>query len=974
MKRYLITILVFALVLGANAQELRDYFLACDPEEFAYLLQHPEENQPVVCAVEYEGQTWEDATLSLRPGPYLQETKKSFVLDFSPEDPFLERDEMILSAQWNDPTFSREYLAYDLFRRAGLPAPECWFVRLYVNGDYMGLYLDLEVLDERFLLRAGLPQESSIYRAEEPGCLLRYEEPFQDLWVKVTYAETGYYDLANLALWLETVHDEYFFDQLWERFSQEELPRFIAVNALIGNRSTYYDHYALEHDLNPGGIWRLLPWEADSCFVYADDYEEPDYFRCGNPLLSDTNVLINRCFRRDDTRSLIADQIQNLSDSLFTEEYYQALTDSLASLLLDAVTQDTAKPFTVDDFLNGLAAIPGDVSGRRAALSEQLDHQPLPFDLNPALLTPGGVYFSWDQTRIADGSPVGYVIEIASDAGFTQDVVSLDAGAATSFIYSDISAGNYFWRVQAVSPAQDSVRSLTYFSTFNVPEDAFSGTIWRDPVTEDVTWTRSQSPISLPDGLIISPGATLTIEPGVLVGIGTGKTIFIQGGLTAVGTAEDSIHFVPLNPDSSWGAFYAESPTGEVTFAFNSIMGGSNIDSGQGTPAALKIGYGVLNIFDTSFRLCEHAALTAAYTDVHLERVIFDYFPIRPVIVLAGSAVVRSCRFSHSSPLMGSGLLEINAVDAPSEVSGSEFYGCYDDALDFDDTHAPVLISRNIIWGASDKGISIGDQCSDITVSNCVITDCGIGMGIYSNANVTLFNNVIAGNDDGLKLSVHGNTGLTTVRNSVIWNNQTDVIAPFGTNLTMEYTLIGGVAPYPGAGNLAGDPQFTDAANDNFFPAEGSPLIDAGYGNGAPDQDLIFSDRFDVPDVANTGAGTPDYVDIGVFEFRPELYPGVKTDPVDAEEFILLDNFPNPFNSTTCITFNLPVGGWAELSIYNLLGREVFRRRFDNLLPGNHSLIWDGGSKDGSRVASGIYLYRLQTRVGTCTSKMILLK
>ena len=86
-------------------------------------------------------------------------------------------------------------------------------------------------------------------------------------------------------------------------------------------------------------------------------------------------------------------------------------------------------------------------------------------------------------------------------------------------------------------------------------------------------------------------------------------------------------------------------------------------------------------------------------------------------------------------------------------------------------------------------------------------------------------------------------------------------------------------------------------------------------------------------------------------------------------EVVLLGNFPNPFNPTTEISFSLPWASHVKLEIFNVMGQKVATLVDGRREAGEHVVQWDG-----SAVASGVYLYRLQTGDFVDTKKMILLK
>jgi len=92
------------------------------------------------------------------------------------------------------------------------------------------------------------------------------------------------------------------------------------------------------------------------------------------------------------------------------------------------------------------------------------------------------------------------------------------------------------------------------------------------------------------------------------------------------------------------------------------------------------------------------------------------------------------------------------------------------------------------------------------------------------------------------------------------------------------------------------------------------------------------------------------------------------------ERFALQQNYPNPFNPTTIIRYDLPKQVHVKLAIYNLLGKRV-RTLVDGMeAPGFRQISWDGKSDDGTRMASGIYIYRIETEGFVQARKMTLLK
>jgi hypothetical protein len=93
----------------------------------------------------------------------------------------------------------------------------------------------------------------------------------------------------------------------------------------------------------------------------------------------------------------------------------------------------------------------------------------------------------------------------------------------------------------------------------------------------------------------------------------------------------------------------------------------------------------------------------------------------------------------------------------------------------------------------------------------------------------------------------------------------------------------------------------------------------------------------------------------------------VRTLPPTPKTISLYPNFPNPFNASTTIRYDLPIPGEVSLNIYDALGRETATLISEHEYAGEHSVQWDAAN-----VPSGIYLVRLRVDGFTQTQKMIL--
>ncbi len=93
-----------------------------------------------------------------------------------------------------------------------------------------------------------------------------------------------------------------------------------------------------------------------------------------------------------------------------------------------------------------------------------------------------------------------------------------------------------------------------------------------------------------------------------------------------------------------------------------------------------------------------------------------------------------------------------------------------------------------------------------------------------------------------------------------------------------------------------------------------------------------------------------------------------------ADEYALLGNFPNPFNSSTVIRYSIPRAMPVSLSLYNVLGQQVRSLVQANREAGIYTITWDGRSENGMNAPSGLYLIRLESPNHNSTGKMFLLR
>lgn len=128
----------------------------------------------------------------------------------------------------------------------------------------------------------------------------------------------------------------------------------------------------------------------------------------------------------------------------------------------------------------------------------------------------------------------------------------------------------------------------------------------------------------------------------------------------------------------------------------------------------------------------------------------------------------------------------------------------------------------------------------------------------------------------------------------------------------------------------------------------------------------------------NLKNGTTDTIRVAdiskiYFELIPDKVDERKM-PNIAGSFKLLPNYPNPFNPSTIIQYDIPKAGKAEISIYDISGKLIKTMVNQSQAAGLQKAEWDGTNEAGKKAASGYYVYTVKFEQTILSKKMILLK
>ena len=151
------------------------------------------------------------------------------------------------------------------------------------------------------------------------------------------------------------------------------------------------------------------------------------------------------------------------------------------------------------------------------------------------------------------------------------------------------------------------------------------------------------------------------------------------------------------------------------------------------------------------------------------------------------------------------------------------------------------------------------------------------------------------------------------------------------------------------------------------LPVKAEPLIEGRVGlpsgSPAPGAQVLLFDLSEFRLLAGATTDATGHFSISREALGPSALPN---------QFSLGPNYPNPFNPTTIIPYQLPVSAHVRLQVFNLLGQRIATLVDGYQSAGSHSTRWDGTDAAGRAVGAGVYLYRLQSGSQVATERMVL--
>ncbi len=254
---------------------LQTYSLTVAPEHLAALEQHIEDRDyEVPGQFTFEGRTWQ-VQIRYRGRSTRFEPKKPWHVSFDKRDRFQGNTRMELLAAYKDGGYLTEKLWYDLAASVGLKVPRARYVHVILNGQYQGIYTELEAIDKAFLRAHDLDSDSDIYRCGMQDCELRPppRESYMEAWDKRTNEDSPWDGLWDFIDGINRTPPHLFRDFIEREVALDDYLTWMVLDTFIANdyQLDSRSYVLYEPELEK---WVYVPWDLNNALsLYSRKHE-----------------------------------------------------------------------------------------------------------------------------------------------------------------------------------------------------------------------------------------------------------------------------------------------------------------------------------------------------------------------------------------------------------------------------------------------------------------------------------------------------------------------------------------------------------------------------------------------------------------------------------------------------------------------------------------------------------------------------
>ena len=336
-------------VEGNVQSKLPIYEIHMRPEDLEMMDNNPRGEELFPATFKTKGEVYENVKIRYRGQWARTWPKKPLKIFFNDDKPFEGQKRLNLNSSFRDPSFIRETVAYHIYRKAGVPASQSQLARVHLNGEFRGLYVQVEQPDKAFAKRNELKgatiikANSKMKEADErvlPSVdhyRLHYEQETQKDEDAIPALKAFCEELEKTRNALE------FFEK---NVDLEKYINYLAATALCQNWDGYNKNHFLVYNVNESGKWFVLPWDLDRSM---GDHWDWSFGQADLPLelgtkampgITGWNRMMNRFFSHPELRARLATRLEKLLQEEFIPEKLDPVIEELQASIDAEATLD----------------------------------------------------------------------------------------------------------------------------------------------------------------------------------------------------------------------------------------------------------------------------------------------------------------------------------------------------------------------------------------------------------------------------------------------------------------------------------------------------------------------------------------------------------------------------------------------------------------------------------------------------------
>jgi len=504
--------------------------ITINPDTLDWIYEHPDSDIEFHARFVFDNGTVRDTIdpvgFRLRGNTSRYSAKKSFKVSintFTSGQKYYGVEKINLNGEHNDPTIMRSKLMWDILRKMHIPAPRANHVQLYINGNYHGLYINVEHIDEEFALTYFGNNDGNLFKCLYPADL-KYLGSNPDDYklmngdyrvyeLKTNEEADDYSDLANFINVINNAANNHLVCQLDEVFNTYDYLKVAAADVFCGNWDGYIfnkNNFYLYHNTSSNKM-EYIPYDVDNTFGidwFNIDWATRNIYNWQNG--SEPRPLYTRMMGFDELRDQYSFYSNNMINNLIDIDSLISSVADRRDMIAPYVETDPYYPldygYTYTDFLNSYTQTIGDhvkiglfpyLTARKIATNNQLES---------AQMKPVIKYISHEREAGQQVSLKAFV-QVQSAPADVKALVTIENGPIQIMNMQSVGDGFYTLTLQNILEDQEVSYQISAFDHLNQQQILPCNPVIIPPATGD-------TPLLFVNELMADNATTLADEHG----------------------------------------------------------------------------------------------------------------------------------------------------------------------------------------------------------------------------------------------------------------------------------------------------------------------------------------------------------------------------------------------------------------------------------------------------------------------------